>query len=151
MKLMKRFTNAVVTVLVVCCMLCLSASALTTGYRYETILYLAKGVWSEDCPVSRSLKYTYVVASCNSVRPVNDDDDDDPIDPFTKIRCRMNDMYGNLMMDKKQGEYVVLTEGTGDQKIYLPEGKMDQEVACLQFRGNSDLFDAIADVSYDGL
>ena len=55
------------------------------------------------------------------------------------------------MMDKKQGEYVVLTEGAGDQKIYLPEGKMDQEIACLQFRGNSDLFDAKADVSYDGL
>ena len=55
------------------------------------------------------------------------------------------------MMDEKHGEYVVLKEGTGDQKIYLPEGKKDQEVACLQFRGNSDLFDAIADVSYDGL
>lgn len=140
MKVSQKVKSVVVTFLVVCCMLSVSASAETVSNRH--IVLPENKEWTTPYGVTRSGDHYDVMVQCNAVYP------EEGTDNFKKMQCCLISPYGIDVMDTPLS-YLVLEEVDGPTYIRIRNGFLNLDHVYFRFRGNSNSA-ANAIVTYSG-
>lgn len=128
-KIMKKSSKNMLAIIISCVMACMSGMYVK-AVSNEEISLKANQVWTEKRGVERSGQFMHVWAGLKTVYPITGKDN------FEKIQTRVVNATGTNIMDGDVTS-VILTEGTGDQKIILKEGFLNLKRVYFQFRGNS--------------
>lgn len=139
MKMLKKVTISSLVVLMTLIALCGSALAYTNVLN-QVIHLNSDFEWSTKHYISRSTKYSYVNARCNSVYPENNSG---LPDTFGTIRCHLVDANG----EDVSAIYSLNESSPSYSRVYIYEGYLDLSYVYIQFCGNST-FAAEAVVSY---
>ncbi len=132
---MKKMFISIITILL---LLAINFGSVLAGTNVT--LYLpAQQIWTASRSATRSLKYEYVRAGCDSVYPTSGED------TFKKIQVRVTES-GNVITE--QSKYT-LVEGDGIKKIKIANGYLDKKTVWFSFRGNTSSA-AYAVVDYYG-
>lgn len=127
MKKLHKIFYIIVAVAALVAMMCVSASAVTT----QNISLQANYKWTSSYSANRTGYFYDVGARCDSVYPKSG------IDMFSKIRCRVVDSTGILIMENYE-EYAVLDESDDAYTNFiLKNGWLNTTTVYFQFCGNS--------------